>query len=114
VESEFDALKEDLAKLRADVSSLTAALRDATSDTVQERIDALRGRISDLTGDAKVEGQRRLDELSGQIEEKPLTSVLIAFGVGLLIGRRGQRDRAVLAHRSNSRPIALPAPAGRA
>jgi len=34
VESEFDTFKDDLAKLRADVANLSAALRDVTSDTV--------------------------------------------------------------------------------
>jgi ElaB/YqjD/DUF883 family membrane-anchored ribosome-binding protein len=34
-----------------------------------------------------VEGQQRLDELTEQIEERPLTSVLIAFGIGVLIGK---------------------------
>jgi ElaB/YqjD/DUF883 family membrane-anchored ribosome-binding protein len=87
VESEFDTFKDDLAKLRADVANLSAALRDVTSDTVHEQVDAIRGRINRLTDSAKIEGQQRLDELTEQIEERPLTSVLIAFGVGLLIGR---------------------------
>ena len=87
VESEFDTLKDDLAKLRADVASLSATLRDITSDTVHEQVDVIRGRINSLTGSAKAEGQQRLDELTEQIEERPLTSVLIAFGVGLLIGK---------------------------
>ena len=87
VESEFDTLKDDLAKLRADVASLSATLRDITSDTVHEQVHAIRGRINNLTDSAKAEGQQRLDELTEQIEERPLTSVLIAFGVGLLIGK---------------------------
>ena len=87
VESEFDTLKDDLAKLRADVASLSATLRDVTSDTVHEQVDAIRGRINSLTDSAKVEGQQRLDELTERIEERPLTSVLIAFGVGILLGR---------------------------
>lgn len=87
VESEFDTLKDDLAKLRADVASLSATLRDITSDTVHEQVDAIRGRINNLTDSAKAEGQQRLDDLTDQIEERPLTSVLIAFGAGLLIGK---------------------------
>ncbi len=59
IEGEFGAIKDDLAKLRADIANLSSALKDLTSETVQERLD----------------------------EEKPLASILIAFGVGILMGR---------------------------
>jgi ElaB/YqjD/DUF883 family membrane-anchored ribosome-binding protein len=87
VESEYATLKEDLAKLRADVAALSAAVRTTASDTVQEQVDVIRDRINHLARDAREEGQQRLDDLAGQIEERPLTSVLLAFGVGLLIGK---------------------------
>lgn len=87
IEGEFDTVKEDLAKLRADLANLSTALKDATSDTVQDQIAQIRGRIDDLTGEAKIQGRQTLDDLTTRIEEKPLASVLVAFGVGLLIGR---------------------------
>lgn len=87
VESEFATVKDDLSKLRADVAALSAAMRDATSGTVQEQIDVMRDRINRLAGEAREEGQQRLEDLAGRIEERPLTSVLLAFGVGMLIGR---------------------------
>jgi ElaB/YqjD/DUF883 family membrane-anchored ribosome-binding protein len=87
VESEFATVKDDLARLRADVAALSSAMRDATSGTVQEQIDVIRDRINRLAGEAKEEGRQRLDDLAGRVEERPLTSVLLAFGVGMLIGR---------------------------
>jgi ElaB/YqjD/DUF883 family membrane-anchored ribosome-binding protein len=87
VEGEFDTLKDDLGKLRADVSNLSSALKDVTSDTVREQVEIIRARIDSIAADAKLQGRASLDDLTGRIEERPLASVLIAFGVGVLIGK---------------------------
>jgi ElaB/YqjD/DUF883 family membrane-anchored ribosome-binding protein len=87
VEGEFGAVKDDLAKLRSDIANLSNALKELTSETVHERIDSLRGGIDRLTGDAKLQSREMLEDLTDHIEERPLTSVLIAFGVGVLLGR---------------------------
>ena len=87
VEGEFGTVKDDLVKLRADIANLSAALKELTSETVHEQIDTLKGRIDHLTSDAKLKGRQTLDDLADHIEERPVSSVLIAFGVGILIGR---------------------------
>ena len=87
VEGEFSAVKDDLTKLRADIANLSAALRELSSDTVHEQIDSLKGRIDRLTHDAKDQGRQALDDLADHIEQRPVSSVLIAFGVGILLGR---------------------------
>ena len=87
VEGEFSAVKDDLARLRADIANLSAALKDLTADTVHEQIGSLKGRIDRMTHDAKDQGRQALDDLADHIEERPVSSVLIAFGVGILLGR---------------------------
>jgi len=87
LESEFDMVKEDLVKLREDIAKLSGALKDVTSETVHDRVNDLRGRIDSITGDAKQHGRQALEDLTNRIEERPLASVLVAFGVGLLFGR---------------------------
>lgn len=87
VEGEFGVVKEDLAKLRADIANLSAALKDLTSETVHDRIDSIKGRIDRLSHDARDQGRQALDDLADRIEERPVSSVLIAFGVGILLGR---------------------------
>lgn len=87
LESEFDTVKDDLSKLRNDIAHLSAALKDTTSATVREQIDTIRGRIDQIAGEARSHGRATLDELTDHIEDRPLTSVLIAFGVGVLLGR---------------------------
>ena len=82
-----NAVKDDLAKLRSDIANLSAALKDLTSETVHERLDTLRTGIDRMTDDAKVQSRELLDDLTDRIEERPLTSVLVALGVGILLGR---------------------------
>ena len=87
LQSEIGTVKDDLAKLRADIVNLSSALKDLTSETVHERFESLQGGLDKLTDDAKLRGKQKLEDLTDHIEEQPLTSVLIAFGVGLLIGK---------------------------
>jgi ElaB/YqjD/DUF883 family membrane-anchored ribosome-binding protein len=87
VEGEFSAVKDDLAKLRADITNLSAAIKELTSDRLHEQIDSLKGRIDRVTHDAKDQGRQALDDLADHIEERPVSSVLIAFGAGILLGR---------------------------
>jgi ElaB/YqjD/DUF883 family membrane-anchored ribosome-binding protein len=87
IDGDLGAVKDDLAKLRADIVQLSTALKEITSQTVHERLSTLQGEFGRMTDDAKARGRKQMDELAGQIEEQPLTSVLIAFGVGLLVGR---------------------------
>jgi len=87
VGSEFDTVKEDLAKLRSDIASLSNALKGVTSDSVHEQIASIRSRIDGLTDEARTHSRDTLDDFANRIEERPVTSVLIALGVGFLIGR---------------------------
>src|ERR1700719_521202 len=87
LETEFDTVKDDLTKLRADIAQLSAALKDVTSETVRDQLASIRGRIDAAAGEARVHGRQTIDELTDHIEERPLASVLLAFGVGLLIGK---------------------------
>jgi ElaB/YqjD/DUF883 family membrane-anchored ribosome-binding protein len=87
IDGEFDTVKDDLAKLRDDIANLSNSLKDVTSDTVNEQIALIRARIDTIGGEAKQHGRAALSDLTDRIEERPLTSVLIAFGVGLLAGK---------------------------
>jgi ElaB/YqjD/DUF883 family membrane-anchored ribosome-binding protein len=73
-----DAMTE-LARLRAQVESL---MRDKVATVVDgaERIEAAARDAADLMHD-------RAEDLSRTVRERPLTAVLVAVGVGYLIGR---------------------------
>jgi ElaB/YqjD/DUF883 family membrane-anchored ribosome-binding protein len=98
LEEEFDALKAGLDTLRKDISSLVNSFGDATTDEIKtrgRRARAAVGRMSDRAGevwdDATNEASRRGREgvaaVEQQIEERPFFSVLVAFGIGVVIGK---------------------------
>ena len=86
-------LTADLAALRQDI----ARLAETMSELVQHQTQAAGLRVSDAVGDARdrivstaADAQNRVRAASGEIEARiernPLTAVLIAFGIGTLLG----------------------------
>ncbi len=81
-ERDIDALKEDLAKLRADLGALTDHLREVAGAEGARAYERIRQGAERTQARAK----EATTAASHQIEERPLTSVLVAFAVGLLSG----------------------------
>lgn len=88
------ALKNDLAALRKDVGALAKTLGEqasATSDDkmaqLKERVAALRSELEGAAKTARARGAEGVASVERHIEEKPLQSMLIALGAGLLIGK---------------------------
>jgi ElaB/YqjD/DUF883 family membrane-anchored ribosome-binding protein len=77
--ADVQSLKRDLAKLAGSRGSLWSGASDAL-DSIGDEAERL------YDGVAK-QGRRQAKALSNQVEEQPLLSVLIAFGVGFLGGR---------------------------
>jgi ElaB/YqjD/DUF883 family membrane-anchored ribosome-binding protein len=97
LEEELDALKADLDKLRKDISTLVSSFGDAATDAVEtsgRRARAAAGRVTDRAGEvwdnatneASRRGRAGVAAVEQQIEERPFISVLVAFGIGLVIG----------------------------
>lgn len=75
-EQEFDAVKNDLSALRADLKSLMASLGTNARDS-----------LGDAYQSARQFGSEKVQVAEDQITKNPLASVAVAFGVGLLVGR---------------------------
>lgn len=69
---ETDALRQDMEQLRKDLSALSENIKRRSNDQLQAGMESARHRV---------------DELGGEIQSRPYTSVLAAFGVGLLLGK---------------------------
>ncbi len=98
LEEEFDTLKAGVDTLRKEISSLAGSVGDAVPEEVRtrgRRARAAVGRAADRAGevwdDATNEASRRGREgaaaVEHQIEERPFISVLVAFAVGVVIGK---------------------------
>lgn len=90
---DLDSIKDDIGVLQSDVSSALRHLASAGVDEAGELKDRLeselRDRLKQLSAKAEEltrRGRRAVEGLEGMIEDKPLHSVGIAAGVGLLIG----------------------------
>jgi ElaB/YqjD/DUF883 family membrane-anchored ribosome-binding protein len=94
LEAEFDGLKDELDKLRKQVSSFG----EAASEGIQrgsrraraaagQALDTASEGLSDAAGEVERRGRQSLDAVEHQIEDRPLISVLVAFGLGVLVGK---------------------------
>ena len=97
LEEEFDTLKAGLDTLRKEISSLVDAFDAATGEvrTRGRRARAAVGRATaragevwdDAANEASRRGREGIAAVEQQIEERPFISVLVAFGIGLVIGK---------------------------
>ena len=89
----YQALEAELAKLRDDIGSLAKTVRDLGSGEAQAVVDAVRDRLDKVSAEARRASRRAragaqdaADTVQHAIEDNPLTSVLIALGLGFIIG----------------------------
>lgn len=93
LEQQWQNLRGDLGRLRADLAEVAQSLMDAgkmeasearsrMQQMAQERLDDIRKALDT----AKGRSRDATDVLKQKVEEKPLASLLIAFGAGMLFG----------------------------
>ena len=101
--TEMDAIREDIQKLQNDLKDMFHSVGEQSKEKLQESKQRLEAAIKSLQGQAVKKFDEIYDSLSEhsqdavkksrkQIEERPLTAVVIAFAAGILfdrlIGRR--------------------------
>ena len=79
-EFELDKIKGDITALRKDFGKLLDHLRVGT-------VKASNGQMHRLQDMLNEGGERSVELIAAQIEQRPLTSLLVAFGVGFIGGR---------------------------
>jgi ElaB/YqjD/DUF883 family membrane-anchored ribosome-binding protein len=80
LEKEFDVLKNDLGTLKEDVSTIAKLLAKKGTAQLNDAVDSGKARV-----------QAGVDVLEEQVTARPLTSLLVAFGIGILLGKVSQR-----------------------
>jgi ElaB/YqjD/DUF883 family membrane-anchored ribosome-binding protein len=91
---EARVLREELAKVRADIAALAKDLRDlgvAAAGTAQRAAEAegerLKTGIDDTLDELRRRGEKTLHDAKATVEERPLFAVLVALMVGFVLGR---------------------------
>jgi ElaB/YqjD/DUF883 family membrane-anchored ribosome-binding protein len=98
LQKDLDLVKEDLARLRSDIADLTQKLLDMGKSEVgsaRNRIETeARNLVRELrqtldeTGE---QGRKTVESVERLLTERPLVSLLAAFGLGLLFGKLLER-----------------------
>ena len=82
VSKELAALKKDLASLRDDIGGLSHAVKAAG----EKKGEAAYRRVREKDEDFRQQGEDAIERVGHKIDEKPMTSMLTAFGTGLMAG----------------------------
>jgi ElaB/YqjD/DUF883 family membrane-anchored ribosome-binding protein len=104
VNEDIEALKSDVRRLRDDVAGIVHSAKSRSKDTVMETGSRVREMMADLQGKAKEQfrdksaamkdrGHETVENWRGGIERRPLTSLVIAFAVGLVFALSFARRR---------------------
>lgn len=87
-------LRDELAKLRADIATLAQDLRSlglAAAGTAQRAAETegerVRAGMDEVISDLRRQGEETLRGAKASIEERPLFAVLIALALGFILGR---------------------------
>ena len=87
----FDTIVDDLGTLKRDLGRLMDQMKsgavDGASEAAQNLLNQLNDRASDIYDNLSEQGERSIQAISRQVEERPITSLLIAFGAGMLVSR---------------------------
>ncbi|MBK6957028.1 MAG: DUF883 domain-containing protein [Nitrosomonas sp.] len=79
---EMEQLKKDLNSLRADIGSLVTSVKDLAGKQGDRVADLVQDTEKQVLDQTKAAGE----SVEKYIEERPLTSALVAFGSGFVIG----------------------------
>lgn len=85
LQAQLDALKAEIAALAATLQTDGKRMAEALKDKAEGLSDEAVARARAALKDIKAETDRLEDRLEAQVREKPLQSLLMAFGLGLVV-----------------------------
>lgn len=84
--ADVEALKRDLSALRADIKALNESLAAEVSEGLGRATDGVSAAARQTLSSVATAGERGYNATVHQIEANPMTSILMAAGIGVLIG----------------------------
>ena len=86
-EIDLGRLRDDIAALKRDVTNLMEHLKASATGSAQSAAAQLDEGARELYRNVAAEAERSAKAIGRQVEEQPITSLLIAMGVGYISGR---------------------------
>lgn len=93
-EDDIGVLKKDIDELRSALNTLTRDLRSAVDANAKsasakagEKLDEVRRDAADIAHKVADRGRESAEAVADAVKERPLQSLLVAFGIGLLLSR---------------------------
>jgi ElaB/YqjD/DUF883 family membrane-anchored ribosome-binding protein len=94
LQKDLEALKEDMAQLRSDLAELTQRLVETGRDEIGTARNRVRARARNLgqelretLNDTGERGLKTVESVEQLMAERPMVSLLAAFGLGLFVGK---------------------------
>ena len=81
-DADYETLRKELDQLRSDIGGLTQTLKDIAADETTATYEKVR----QTAQRAQEQAAQTVGSVGQEIGERPFTSVLSAFSVGLLLG----------------------------
>ncbi len=88
--ADLEQLKSSFAQLKSDVAHLvrtSMGAGKASATAVKGQAESKVGDVKDKVHEFADRGQKQIEELGEVLGERPLTSALVAFGVGFIIAK---------------------------
>jgi len=85
LKEQLNALHEDFAGLKESVAALSTKKIKDTKNGVEDEVSSVLGLIEDKIAQYKEQSAPLVDSINDDLKEKPLVSVAIAFGAGVLL-----------------------------
>lgn len=81
-DADIEKLRADIAQLRSDMGNIG----DTVKTMVTNRGSAAYERVRQSGDDLQKQAKEAIDSAAHQIEQRPLTAALTAFGIGVVLG----------------------------
>lgn len=79
-DGDLDRLRDDMARVREDLGQLVDHLRRGATDSAARQAQRIYDQLAS-------QSERSANAIAREVEERPLTALLIAFGIGFIGGR---------------------------
>lgn len=84
---DVEDIKESVEKLRSDLSKVTQTMIEKGKSETEAAKDRLIEELKFELEAAKDKGKEKVEDVERQIQDKPFMSMIIAFIIGLVIGK---------------------------